>query len=258
MKVVLLAGGFGTRISEESHLKPKPMIEIGERPILWHIMKYYSQFGLHDFIICLGYKQYVVKEFFADYFLHTSDVTFDLANNKMEVHNNYSEPWKVTLIDTGLHTMTGGRIKRIQKYVGDEPFMLTYGDGLANVDINALREFHEKHGKIATITAVNVGQKFGVLDVSDQGNINAFREKNDMDGSLINGGYMVMNPGVFDYIEGDATVFEKEPLEKLASDGELMAYKHTGFWKCMDTQRDKQQLEALWQSDNAPWKIWKE
>lgn len=234
------------------------MIEIGERPILWHIMKYYSQFGLHDFIICLGYKQYVVKEFFADYFLHTSDVTFDLANNKMEVHNNYSEPWKVTLIDTGLHTMTGGRIKRIQKYVGDEPFMLTYGDGLANVDINALREFHEKHGKIATITAVNVGQKFGVLDVSDQGNINAFREKNDMDGSLINGGYMVMNPGVFDYIEGDATVFEKEPLEKLASDGELMAYKHTGFWKCMDTQRDKQQLEALWQSDNAPWKIWKE
>lgn len=258
MKVVLLAGGFGTRISEESHLKPKPMIEIGERPILWHIMKYYSQFGLHDFIICLGYKQYVVKEFFADYFLHTSDVTFDLANNKMEVHNNYSEPWKVTLIDTGLHTMTGGRIKRIRKYVGDEPFMLTYGDGLANVDINALREFHEKHGKIATITAVNVGQKFGVLDVSDQGNINAFREKNDMDGSLINGGYMVMNPGVFDYIEGDATVFEKEPLEKLASDGELMAYKHTGFWKCMDTQRDKQQLEALWQSDNAPWKIWKE
>lgn len=258
MKVVLLAGGFGTRISEESHLKPKPMIEIGERPILWHIMKYYSQFGLHDFIICLGYKQYVVKEFFADYFLHTSDVTFDLANNKMEVHNNYSEPWKVTLIDTGLHTMTGGRIKRIQKYVGDEPFMLTYGDGLANVDINALREFHEKHGKIATITAVNVGQKFGVLDVSDQGNINAFREKNNMDGSLINGGYMVMNPSVFDYIEGDATVFEKEPLEKLASDGELMAYKHTGFWKCMDTQRDKQQLEALWQSDNAPWKIWKE
>lgn len=258
MKVVLLAGGFGTRISEESHLKPKPMIEIGERPILWHIMKYYSQFGLHDFIICLGYKQYVVKEFFADYFLHTSDVTFDLANNKMEVHNNYAEPWKVTLIDTGLHTMTGGRIKRIQKYVGDEPFMLTYGDGLANVDIHALREFHEKHGKIATITAVNVGQKFGVLDVSDQGNIHSFREKNDMDGSLINGGFMVMNPGVFDYIEGDATVFEKEPLEKLASDGELMAYKHTGFWKCMDTQRDKQQLEALWQSDHAPWKIWKE
>lgn len=256
MKVVLLAGGLGTRISEESHLKPKPMIEIGERPILWHIMKYYSQFGFHEFVICLGYKQYVVKEFFADYFLHTSDVTFDLANNQMEVHNNYSEPWKVTLVDTGLHTMTGGRIKRIRDYVGGETFMLTYGDGVADVDIAALLAFHKKHGKIATITAVNVGQKFGVLDVDGDNNINAFREKNDDDGSLINGGFMVMEPGVFDYIEGDATVFEKKPLEDLARDGQLMAYKHNGFWKCMDTQRDKMQLEEMWSKGEAPWKVW--
>ena len=256
MKVVILAGGFGTRISEESHLKPKPMIEIGERPILWHIMKYYSQFGFHEFVICLGYKQYVVKEFFADYFLHTSDVTFDLANNQMEVHNNYSEPWKVTLVDTGLHTMTGGRIKRIRDYVGGETFMLTSGDGVADVDIAALLAFHKKHGKIATITAVNVGQKFGVLDVDGDNNINAFREKNDDDGSLINGGFMVMEPGVFDYIEGDATVFEKKPLEDLARDGQLMAYKHNGFWKCMDTQRDKMQLEEMWSKGEAPWKVW--
>ena len=256
MKVVILAGGFGTRISEESHLKPKPMIEIGERPILWHIMKYYSQFGFHEFVICLGYKQYVVKEFFADYFLHTSDVTFDLANNQMEVHNNYSEPWKVTLVDTGLHTMTGGRIKRIRDYVGGETFMLTYGDGVADVDIAALLAFHKKHGKIATITAVNVGQKFGVLDVDGDNNINAFREKDDDDGSLINGGFMVMEPGVFDYIEGDATVFEKKPLEDLARDGQLMAYKHNGFWKCMDTQRDKMQLEEMWSKGEAPWKVW--
>ena len=256
MKVVILAGGFGTRISEESHLKPKPMIEIGERPILWHIMKYYSQFGFHEFVICLGYKQYVVKEFFADYFLHTSDVTFDLANNQMEVHNNYSEPWKVTLVDTGLHTMTGGRIKRIRDYVGGETFMLTYGDGVADVDIAALLAFHKKHGKIARITAVNLGQKFGVLDVDGDNNINAFREKNDDDGSLINGGFMVMEPGVFDYIEGDATVFEKKPLEDLARDGQLMAYKHNGFWKCMDTQRDKMQLEEMWSKGEAPWKVW--
>ena len=200
MKVVILAGGFGTRISEESHLKPKPMIEIGEKPIMWHIMKYYSQFGYNEFIICLGYKQYVVKEFFADYFLHTSDVTFDLANNSMKVHNNYAEPWKVTLIDTGLNTMTGGRVKRIKEYVGNEPFMLTYGDGLANIDLKALEEFHRSHGKLATITAVNIGQRFGVLDLEDNGKINSFREKNDDDGSLINGGYMVLNPGVFDYI----------------------------------------------------------
>ena len=256
MKVVLLAGGFGTRISEESHLRPKPMIEIGEKPILWHIMKYYSQYGFHEFVVCLGYKQYVVKEFFADYFLHLSDVTFDLANNQMEVHNNYSEPWKVTLVDTGLKTMTGGRVKRIRPYVGDEPFMLTYGDGLADVDLKKLEEFHRQHGRIATITAVNVGQRFGVLDIQQGGRIQAFREKNDRDGALINGGFMVMNPQVFDYIQGDDTVLEKEPLENLARDGELMAFAHDGFWKCMDTQRDKMQLEAMWQSGQAPWKIW--
>ena len=232
------------------------MIEIGGKPILWHIMKHYSEYGFHDFVICLGYKQYVVKEFFADYFLHMSDVTFDLANNQMEVHNNYSEPWKVTLVDTGLKTMTGGRVKRIRPYVGDEPFMLTYGDGLADVDLKKLEEFHRQHGRIATITAVNVGQRFGVLDIQQGGRIQAFREKNDRDGALINGGFMVMNPQVFDYIQGDDTVLEKEPLENLARDGELMAFTHDGFWKCMDTQRDKMQLEAMWQSGQAPWKIW--
>ena len=258
MKVVLLAGGFGTRISEESHLRPKPMIEIGEKPILWHIMKYYSEFGFHEFVICLGYKQYVVKEFFFFFFLHTSDVTFDLANNKMEVHNNYSEPWKVTLVDTGLNTMTGGRVKRIQPYVEGETFMLTYGDGVANIDLHALTAFHKSHGKIATLTSVNMGQRFGVLDLDDNGQIQAFREKNDDDGAMINGGFMVFEPGIFDYLQDDATVLEKAPLENLARDGQLMAYRHSGFWKCMDTQRDKQQLEAMWQSGNAPWKIWKD
>ena len=253
MKVVILAGGFGTRISEESHLKPKPMIEIGERPILWHIMKHYSQYGFHEFVICLGYKQYVVKEFFADYFLHTSDVTFDLANNQMEVHNNYAEPWKVTLVDTGLHTMTGGRIKRIKDYVGDETFLLTYGDGVSDVNLDELLKFHRQHGKIATITGVNVGQRFGVLEVDDQGAITAFREKNDDDGKIVNGGFMVMEPKVFDYIEGDSTVFEKAPLEHLAADKELMVYRHNGFWHCMDTQRDKNHLEEMWQSGKAPW-----
>ena len=244
MKVVLLAGGFGTRISEESHLKPKPMIEIGEKPILWHIMKIFSEYGFYEFVICLGYKQYVVKEFFADYFLHTSDVTFDLANNKMEVHNNYSEPWKVTLVDTGYNTMTGGRIKIIKDYIGDEPYLLFFEEGQA-------------HGKIGTLTAVNIGQRFGVLDIDAQDNISAFREKSMfLDGSFINGGYMVMNPEIFDYIEGDETVFEKEPLERLAKDGQLVAFRHTGFWKCMDTQREKMQLEELWQSGKAPWKIW--
>ena len=257
MKVVILAGGFGTRISEESHLKPKPMIEIGEKPILWHIMKHYSQYGYNEFVICLGYKQYVVKEFFADYFLHTSDVTFDLANNSMKVHNNYAEPWKVTLIDTGLHTMTGGRVKRIREYVGNEPFMLTYGDGVSDIDLKALEEFHRAHGKIATISAVNVGQRFGVLDMDGTGQINSFREKNDNDGGVINGGFMIMNPKVFDYIEGDTTVLEREPLENLAKNGELMAFHHTGFWKCMDTQRDKMQLEDMWASGKAPWKTWK-
>lgn len=257
MKVVLLAGGLGTRISEESHLKPKPMIEIGEKPILWHIMKYYSEFGFHEFIICLGYKQYVVKEFFADYFLHTSDVTFDLANNQMEVHNNYSEPWKVTLVDTGLKTMTGGRVRRIRSYVEDDSFMLTYGDGVADVDLHALEQFHREMGKIATVTSVNVGQRFGVLDVQENGQVTAFREKENMDGALINGGFMVMSPRIFEYLDGDETILEQEPFRRLARDGEMAAYLHNGFWKCMDTQRDKMQLEELWQSGKAPWKIWK-
>ncbi|MBD9279658.1 MAG: glucose-1-phosphate cytidylyltransferase, partial [Clostridiales bacterium] len=226
MKVVILAGGFGTRISEESAFKPKPMIEIGGMPILWHIMKTYSAYGYNEFVICAGYKQHVIKEWFADYFLHTSDITFDYTHgtNEMIVHNKHAEPWRVTLVDTGLHTMTGGRIKRIRDYIGDETFMLTYGDGLANIDLKALEEFHRSHGKIATITAVNIGQRFGVLDLEDNGKINSFREKNDDDGSLINGGYMVLNPGVFDYIEGDSTVFEQAPLRNLAKDGELMAY----------------------------------
>ena len=258
MKVVILAGGLGTRISEESHLKPKPMIEIGGRPILWHIMKYYSEFGFHDFVICLGYKQYVVKEFFADYFLHTSDVTFDLANNKMEVHNNYAEPWKVTLVDTGLHTMTGGRVKRIQPYIGDEPFMLTYGDGVCNVDLEALVKFHKSHGRIATITTVNIGQQKGVLDIGPDNVIRSFREKSDSDGAVINGGFMVMNPQVFNYLKDDQTVFEQEPMQRLASEGELMSFYHDGVWQCMDTQREMKKLEELWQSKQAPWKIWKD
>lgn len=257
MKVVILAGGFGTRISEESHLKPKPMIEIGEQPILWHIMKIYSSFGFNEFIICLGYKQYMIKEYFADYFLHTSDITFDLANNEMTVHNNFSEPWKVTLVDTGLNTMTGGRVKRVRDYIGNEPFMLTYGDSVADVNIVELVKFHQSHGKIGTLTAVNIGQRFGVLDISKEGGINAFREKNAADGSWINGGYMVMNPEIFDYIEGDSTVFEKVPLERLVREGQLMAYEHTGFWQCMDTQREMNQLREMWESGKAPWKLWK-
>lgn len=258
MKVVILAGGLGTRISEESHLKPKPMIGIGDRPILWHIMKIYSAQGFNDFIICLGYKQYIVKEFFADYFLHTSDITFDLAKNEMTVHKNTSEPWRVTLVDTGLNTMTGGRIKRVKDYIGNEPFMLTYGDGVANVDLNKLLAFHKSNGKIGTITAINLAQRFGVLDISEENKVLAFREKQDLDKSVINGGFMVMNPEIFDYIDGDETVFEQKPLEALAAQGSLMAYPHQGFWQCMDTQRDKQYLEKLWESGNAPWKIWED
>lgn len=256
MKVVILAGGLGTRITEQSHLKPKPMIEIGEKPILWHIMKYYSEFGFHDFIICLGYKQYVVKEFFADYFLHMSDVTFDLANNQMEVHNNYSEPWKVTLVDTGLRTMTGGRIRRIRPYVGDGPFMLTYGDGVCNVDLKALERFHLSHGRIATITTVNIGQQKGVLDIDEENVVRSFREKKDKDGTVINGGFMVMNPEIFRYLEDDNTIFEQGPMQQLAAEGQLMSFFHDGFWQCMDTQREMQKLESLWQSGQAPWKIW--
>jgi len=255
MKVVILAGGFGTRISEESHLRPKPMIEIGDQPILWHIMKLYSAYGYNDFVICLGYKAYVIKEYFADYFLHTSDVTFDLANNQMTVHNNSAEPWKVTLVNTGLNTMTGGRVKRIQQYIGNEPFLLTYGDGVSNVNIDELVKFHQSHGKLATLTAIQPDGRFGVLDISGQ-NILAFREKSKNDCNWINGGFMVLQPEIFDMIDGDSTVFEKQPLETAAAQGELMSYKHDGFWQCLDTLRDKQRLEELWSENKAPWKVW--
>lgn len=257
MKVVILAGGYGTRISEESYLKPKPMIEIGGKPILWHIMKEYSHYGFNEFIICCGYKQHVIKEWFADYYLHNSDVTFDFtADNKMTVHNNVTEPWKVTLVDTGLDTMTGGRVKRIEKYVGDETFMLTYGDGVSDVNIAELLAYHKEHGKVATLTAVRLEQRFGVLDINDDSRITSFREKSVIDGSRINAGYMVLEPEIFKYIDGDATVFEKEPLESAAEQGGLMAYKHDGFWQCMDTKREKEKLEALWESGKAPWKVW--
>lgn len=257
MKVVLLAGGYGTRISEESHLKPKPMIEIGGKPILWHIMKEYSYYGFNEFIICCGYKQHVIKEWFADYYLYNCDVTFDFANeNSMEVHSSVTEPWKVTLVDTGLNTMTGGRVKRIQKYVGDEPFMLTYGDGVSDVNIRKVLEFHRVHGRLLTLTAVNVGQRFGVLDINNKNEICTFREKSVSDGSRINAGYMVCQPEVFGYIKGDETVFEKEPLMKLAEQGQLMAYKHDGYWQCMDTKREKEKLDELWDSGRALWKIW--
>ncbi|GAA0083784.1 glucose-1-phosphate cytidylyltransferase [Clostridium sp. CTA-7] len=256
MKVVILAGGFGTRISEESHLKPKPMIEIGDKPILWHIMKYYSSFGYNDFVICLGYKSYVIKEFFADYFLHTSDITFDLKNNQMTVHNNYSEPWKVTLVDTGLNTMTGGRVKRVKEYIGNEPFMLTYGDGVSDVNINDLVKFHNEHGKVVTMTAIQPGGRFGALGINKDCSIHSFREKTKDDGGWINGGFMVLEPEIFNHIDGDSTVFEKEPLEKMANNNQLVAYKHDGFWKCMDTLRDKLELDELIEKNKAPWKVW--
>lgn len=259
MKVVLLAGGFGTRISEESHLRPKPMIEIGGKPILWHIMKEYSYYGYKEFIICAGYKQHIIKEWFADYYLHNSDITFDFANDgQMIVHNNVAEPWKVTVVDTGLNTMTGGRVKRIQPYVGNEPFMLTYGDGVADINIPDLVRFHQEHGKIATLTAYSVGQRFGVLGINENDKtIHSFREKSKDDGSKINVGYMVFQPEIFDYIDGDKTVLEKEPLEKIAAMGELKAYEHNGFWQCMDTQREKEQLEKLIEEKKAPWMMWK-
>ena len=258
MKVVILAGGFGTRISEESHLRPKPMIEIGEKPILWHIMKIYSYYGFNEFIICLGYKSHMIKEFFADYYLHTSDVTFDLENNEMEVHNNYSEPWKVTLVDTGLNTMTGGRIKRVEDYLPkDEPFMLTYGDGVSDVNLKELLNFHRSHKKLATVTAVNLSGRFGVLDINNNQEISNFAEKTKEDGGWINGGFMVLEPEVLDYIKGDNTIFERDPLENLAKDGQLMAYQHHGYWQCMDTKRDHDLLEELWDNENAPWHIWK-
>lgn len=257
MRVVILAGGFGTRISEESHFIPKPMIEIGEMPILWHIMKYYASFEYNDFIVCCGYKQYVIKEFFANYYLHMSDVTFDFTSeNKMIVHNNNTEPWKVTLIDTGLNTMTGGRIKRVRNYIGDEPFMLTYGDGVCDVNMNELVEFHRSHGKIATITAIQPEGRFGMLDIDEVENINSFKEKSKEDSGWINGGFMVLNPEIIEYIDGDTTVLEKEPLEIIAKEGQLKAYKHHGFWQCMDTIRDKELLERLWVNSQAPWKVW--
>lgn len=258
MKVVILAGGFGTRISEESHLRPKPMIEIGGMPILWHVMKFYSSFGLNDFIICAGYKQSVIKEWFSDYYINHSDVTFDFVKKeKITVHSTETDPWRVTVVDTGLNTMTGGRIKRIARYLDDEPFLLTYGDGLCNVDIDKELEFHRSHGKLATLMAVHPGSRFGVLEI-EKNQIHAFREKNDADAGWINGGFMVLDPKVIDYIEGDSTVFEREPLEALVRDGELMAFRHRGFWHCMDTMRDKERLETLWSTNKAPWKRWED
>ena len=257
MKVVILAGGFGTRISEESHLRPKPMIEIGGMPILWHIMKHYSGYGYNDFIICAGYKQQVIKSFFANYYLHSSDITFDFSNGgEIRVHNEHSEPWRVTVVDTGLNTMTGGRVKRIQPYLEGEPFMLTYGDGVADIDIDKLVAFHKEKGQMATLTAIQLAQRFGVLDIDDGDTVREFREKHTNDGDCINGGFMVMEQGIFDLIEDDKTVFEKYPLEQAAKMGQLNAYRHTGFWQPMDTMRDKELLERLWASGEAPWKNW--
>lgn len=259
MKVVILAGGYGTRISEESHLKPKPMIEIGEKPILWHIMKEYAAYGVDEFIICAGYKQHVIKEWFADYFIHTSDITFDFSKgNKMIVHNKHAESWKVTVVDTGLNTMTGGRIKRIKEFVGNETFMVTYGDAVSDLNIDDLIRCHKERNKIGTMSMYNFGQSKGIVDVSADGNISAFREKSNSDGELINIGYMVFEPEIFDYIEGDSTVFEKEPLNNLVAENQLAGYVHKGFWQCMDTLREKQKLESLWESGNAPWKVWKD
>ena len=258
MKVVLLAGGYGTRISEESQFKPKPMIEIGGKPIIWHIMKGYSYYGFNEFVICAGYKQHVIKEWFADYFLHNSDITFDFTNgrNDMIIHDQHCEPWKVTVVDTGLNTMTGGRIKRIQPYIGNEPFLMTYGDGVCDVDISKLVEFHKKNGKIATLTAVIQEQAKGVLDVGGDNAVRSFREKSANDGALINAGFMVLEPAIFNYLEDDSTVFEQKPLRSLAEQGELMSYTHHGYWQCMDTKREMDTLEKLWNSGKAPWKVW--
>ncbi len=257
MKVVILAGGLGTRISEESHLRPKPMIEIGSQPILWHIMKGYSYWGYNEFIICCGYQAHIIKEYFANYYLHRSDVTFDFSTgNAMTVHSNVAEPWKVTLVDTGLHTMTGGRIKRIQKYVEDAPFMMTYGDGVSDIDLRELEAFHKRGGKLATLTAVQPGGRFGVMEIDHNNNISHFAEKNKEDGGWINGGFMIFEPQVFDYIDGDATTLEREPFERLSREGQLDAYMHYGFWQCMDTLRDKTYLETLLAANSAPWKVW--
>lgn len=260
MKAVILAGGYGTRISEESHFKPKPMIEIGDMPILWHIMKTYSAYGINEFVICAGYKQYVIKEWFADYFYHTSDITFDFTwGNEMIVHSKHAEPWKVTVVDTGLNTMTGGRVNRIRKYLEGEPFCLTYGDAVADVNIAALLKFHKEHGKTVTMTTVNIAQQKGVLDIAADSTITAFREKSVEDSTLINGGYMVCNQNIFDYLtDGDKTVLEQLPMRNLAAAGELMSFRHDGFWQCMDTKREKDKLEEMWEAGKAPWKVWKD
>ncbi|BFO57668.1 MULTISPECIES: glucose-1-phosphate cytidylyltransferase [Comamonadaceae] len=256
MKAIILAGGLGSRLSEETQQKPKPMVEIGGRPILWHIMKMYSHHGIHDFVVCCGYKGYVIKEYFANYFLHMSDVTFDLARNRMEVHERYAEPWRVTLVDTGDATQTGGRLRRVQRYVSnDEAFCFTYGDGVGDIDIAALIQFHKAHGRLATLTSTRQPGRFGALDVEDD-RVLSFREKPDGGGGMVNGGFFVLSPAVFDLIEADDTVWEGPPLEALARNGELRAYRHEGFWQPMDTLRDKNYLEQLWQGGNAPWKTW--
>ncbi|MBO6179962.1 MAG: glucose-1-phosphate cytidylyltransferase [Selenomonadaceae bacterium] len=257
MKVVLLAGGLGTRITEESEYRPKPMVEIGGMPILWHIMKEYSFYGYHEFVICAGYKQHMIKKWFADYFLYTSDITFDFTQkDRTIVHDQRTEPWRVTVVDTGLYTMTGGRIKRIQKYIGNETFLMTYGDGVCDVDISKLVRFHEQHGKIATLTSVLQDQSKGILNIGKDNTVRSFREKSIADKTYINAGYMVMNPQIFDYIDDDSCAVEQDVLSVLASKGELMSYTHKGFWSCMDTLREKKELENIWARGNAPWKVW--
>ncbi len=256
MKVLLLAGGFGTRLSEETDIRPKPMVEIGGKPILWHIMKLYSHYGFNEFVILLGYKGYYIKEYFSNYFLHQSDVTFDFKNNSTEIHNTTSEPWKVTLVDTGKDSMTGGRVKRAKEYIGDEPFLLTYGDGVSNVNIVELVEFHKSHGKLLTMTTVQPDGRFGAVEMEENGKVNSFLEKPKGDGGWINGGFFVCEPEVLDYIEDDKTVLEKEPLENLAKEGKIYTYRHSGFWKPMDTLRDKNELNRLWDSGLAKWKVW--
>ena len=258
MKVVILAGGLGTRISEESHLKPKPMIEIGDKPILWHIMKIYSSYGFNDFIICLGYKGYCIKEYFANYMLHNSNITFDFRHGSRNpvIHNHDAESWKVTLIDTGLDTMTGGRVSKIKNYLEGKPFMLTYGDGLSDVNLQNLLEFHKKHGKIATITSVQPVGRYGAVDMTPDGQVEGFREKPEGESGWINAGFFVLQPEVFDFLGGDDCILERQPMEKLASEGQLYSYQHEGFWHAMDTLRDKIHLDTLWKTQSAPWKIW--
>jgi glucose-1-phosphate cytidylyltransferase len=257
MKVLLLAGGFGTRLSEETDIRPKPMVEIGGKPILWHIMKTYSEYGFNEFVVLLGYKGYYIKEYFSNYFLHQSDVTIDMSDGSMEIHNSSSEPWKVTLLDTGLHSMTGTRIKKAQKFIGENPFLLTYGDGVSDINISELVEFHKAHGKAMTMTSTQPAGRFGALDIDESNQVNVFKEKPKGDGSWINAGYFVCEPKVFDYImSGDSIVFEQEPLQNIAKEGELMTFKHNGFWKPMDSLKDKNDLNTLWDNNNAPWKVW--